>query len=315
VSPEDIVHAAYAAFEQDARSTPPLTLRGGGAVDDYDSPDPFDPVLDDPSDEYLERFAFHGLVYLDARSWRHYLPRLIDYALRRPDDPAMAAEALVRTLRPPDRYPPRLGTLTPAQEDVVRAFLERVALGGRHQALSDEASQALDEWWLPGARHRPTDDELAALRSAPVVYRHVERPSYRLTLPTSLATSGARDLPEEKRTVEVWSGVLGGDAHTVVAVNVTPADDRPLDAVLERAAGGLRAARVDPRPVDVPGSTAARRLDGWTRGDSPAEPQRLTLVAAATEGQVVLLTIRGWPREDVDAATEKIASSLAVRVT
>ena len=42
---------------------------------------------DQPTDAYLEGFAFWGLAYLDAQSWRHYLPRLIDYALRRPDDP------------------------------------------------------------------------------------------------------------------------------------------------------------------------------------------------------------------------------------
>ena len=50
---------------------------------------PFDPAEDEPSDAYLEGFTLWGLGYLDARSWRHYLPRLIDYALRRPTDPAM----------------------------------------------------------------------------------------------------------------------------------------------------------------------------------------------------------------------------------
>jgi hypothetical protein len=42
-------------------------------------------------------------------AFRADVPRLIDCALRRPDDPAMAVEALIRSLRPPDRYPPRLG--------------------------------------------------------------------------------------------------------------------------------------------------------------------------------------------------------------
>ena len=55
-----------------------------------------------PTDAYLEGFAFWGLGYLDARSWRHYLPRLIEYAFRHPHDPAMVTEALVRSLRPPE---------------------------------------------------------------------------------------------------------------------------------------------------------------------------------------------------------------------
>src|SRR4029453_16667314 len=102
---------------------PPLTLRGGNSVDSYDEAEPFDPVRDEPTDAYIEGFAFWGLGYLDAQSGRHYLPRLIRYALRRPDDPAMAVEALIRSLRPPDRYPPRLTTLTLDQEAVVVAFL------------------------------------------------------------------------------------------------------------------------------------------------------------------------------------------------
>jgi len=85
------------------------------------------------------------LGYLDAQSWRHYLPRLIDYAFRRPDDPAIAVEALLGSLRPPDRYPPRLGTLTAEQEAVIVAFLETLALGDGSDHLQDEAQQALEQ--------------------------------------------------------------------------------------------------------------------------------------------------------------------------
>src|SRR6476661_8146570 len=92
---------AFEVFRADATAPPPLTLRGANAVDSYDQPAPFDPSADEPTDAYLE-----------ACSWRHYLPRLIDYSLRCPSDPAMVTEALVRSLRPPDRYPPRLGTLS-----------------------------------------------------------------------------------------------------------------------------------------------------------------------------------------------------------
>jgi hypothetical protein len=312
VTPEEIVRMALGFFRTDAEQPPPLTLRGGNAVDGYDEAEPFDTHEDEPSDEYIEGFAFWGLGYLDARSWRHYLSALIDYALRKPEDPAMAVEALIRTLRPPDRYPPRLSTLSREQEEVVAAFLETVALGGAHGALAEDAQQALEEWWLPGARHRPSAAEVAALRAAPMQYQAVARALYRLRLPASLSSSGAREIPEESRNVEVWGGYLCGDAHTTVAVNVTPAEIRSVPETLARAAGGLRADRMDPRGIGVPGAARAERLDGSTRGDSPAEPQRITLVAAAAGAITVLLTIRSWPREDVDAAVERIAESFVL---
>jgi hypothetical protein len=126
MSTPSIVSRAFKVFRADATAPPPLTLRGANAVDSYDQPMPFDPAEDEPTDAYVEKFAFWGLGYLDARSWRHYLPRLIDYAFRRPNDPAMLTEALVRSLRPPDRYPPRLRTLGAGQEGVVRSFLDSI---------------------------------------------------------------------------------------------------------------------------------------------------------------------------------------------
>lgn len=58
----------------------------------------------------------------------------------------MAAEALIRSLRPPDRYPPRLGTLSAEQEAVVISFLEMLALTDSFNHLRDGARQALEEW-------------------------------------------------------------------------------------------------------------------------------------------------------------------------
>ena len=118
----DIVTRAFEAFRADVLGQPPLSLRGANALDGYGEPTPFDATADEPTDGYLEGFAFWGTTYLDAQSWRHYLPRLIDYTFRHPDDPAMVAEALVRSLRPPDRYPPRLATLGSAQESVVTSI-------------------------------------------------------------------------------------------------------------------------------------------------------------------------------------------------
>jgi hypothetical protein len=313
LSPEEIVRTAFEVFRRDADTPPPLTLRGGSAVDSYDVAEPFDPALDKPTDEYLEGFASFGVIYLDAQSWRHYLPRLIDYAFRKPRDPSMVIESLIRSLRPPDRYPPRLSSLDAQQEALVVAFLEAVALGGDHQELSEDAQQALEEWWLAGARHRPTAEQIQALRSAPTRYREVERELFALALPEGFGSSGARDIPEESRKVEVWSGHLCGDAPSVVAVNVTPASLRTLRQTLERASKGLRAASVEPKDVRVPGSRAAERLDGMTLGYSPAEPERIAMVAAQTGAETVLLTVRSWPREDVEAAIERIVGSFRLK--
>ena len=152
MSTASLVARAFDVFRADAMEPPPMTLRGANAMDSYDLPMPFDPAEDEPTDAYLEGFAFWGLGYLDARSWRHYLPRLIDYAFRRPNDPAMVVEALVRSLRPPDKFPPRLAALSAEQETVVRSFLEQVALGDAFTWVQAEAQQALEEWWLPEPR-------------------------------------------------------------------------------------------------------------------------------------------------------------------
>ena len=72
-----MVSRAFEAFRREVEIPPPLTLRGGNAVDGYAVPAPFDSAVDEPTDAYFEGFAFWGLGYLDARSWRHYLPRLI----------------------------------------------------------------------------------------------------------------------------------------------------------------------------------------------------------------------------------------------
>jgi len=158
----EIVHRAQAAFRADSEALPAMTLRGGNAVDSYDIPPPFDPQLDAPTDEYFAAYTFWGLAYLDAASWRHYLPQLIDYTFRHIDDPnTMAPEGLLFSLRPPDRDPPRLASLTPEQEAVIVAFLEQLAFNDDAGHYQVDAMQILDEWWLPNAlyRNRPTQGE------------------------------------------------------------------------------------------------------------------------------------------------------------
>jgi hypothetical protein len=311
MSSATIVSRAFEVFRTDADAPPPLTLRGANAVDGYDQAMPFHAEEDNPTDAYLEGFAFWGLGYLDAQSWRHYMPRLIDYAFRCPHDPAMVTEALVRSLRPPDRYPPRLATLSAEQEEVVRMFLEQAALGDAIPHVQVEARQALEEWWLPNATCRPTAQETAALRAASVPHRVVGDDIYRLSVPETFTSSGVRDIPEESRRVQTWGGYLCGDAHTVVAVNVTPLHVRSLtDSVRWRTT--LFRGPVSPRSIVVPGSPRAQRLDGLTRGDSPAEPRTLAMLLAVARDELVTLSIRSWPRDDLNREVERMLDSFEI---
>jgi len=66
----------------------------------------------------------------------------------------MAIEGVVSSLRPPDREPPRLATLTPEQETVIVAFLEHLAFSEGVVPERDLALQVLEEWWVPNARYR-----------------------------------------------------------------------------------------------------------------------------------------------------------------
>jgi len=147
---------AFDAFKADVEAVPPITLRGGDALDSYDEPPPYDAAIDEPTDDYLETFAFNGLNFLDPPSWRHYLPRLIDYALRNIASNApgtMAIDGLLWSLRPPDRDPPRLASLTRDQEEVVVAALDQLAFSD-DSVYRKDAMQVMEEWWIPGALYR-----------------------------------------------------------------------------------------------------------------------------------------------------------------
>jgi len=151
----DVAAAAWDAFRSEAGATPATSLRAAVALDEYREPPVFDPVLDAPDDEYLESFAFDGQAFLDTASWLHYLPHLIDYAMRHlGDSRSMVVEGLLWSLRPPDRTPPRLAALTPVQEQVVVAFLEGLVFGDEPMSERDFAAQVMEEWWIPGALYR-----------------------------------------------------------------------------------------------------------------------------------------------------------------
>ncbi|MBH0178351.1 MAG: hypothetical protein HP491_10935 [Nitrospira sp.] len=152
MNPAALVAMVHAAFAKDAASQPRITLRGGDALDSYEEPPPFDPALDEVTDTYLEQYSV-GLTFLDAASWRHYLPHCIGYVVRHVGQFTDVGDALLNNLRPPDREPPRLASLTPNQEKVVTAFFELLAFSesSAHQAF---ACQVLEEWWIPGALYR-----------------------------------------------------------------------------------------------------------------------------------------------------------------
>jgi len=132
---------------------PAISLRGGAALDVYDPAPPFDPALDAPSAEYLLRFCC-GLMHVDAESWHYYLPLVMRAALPRAAIPGdELVEAVVWTLRPPDRDPPRFGRLPAPQVAAVVAVLEHLAFAPE-SANQDFALQVLEEYWIPGAQYR-----------------------------------------------------------------------------------------------------------------------------------------------------------------
>ena len=306
------VRLAREAFREELAQRPALTLRGASAVDSYERPEPFDAALDEPTDEYLERHTFWGMPYLDARSWRHYLPRIIEYALAHPNDPAMVVEATVRSLRPPDRVPARLATLSGEQEAVVRRFLEHLALSDDEGGPGVDAQSALEEWWLPGAYLRTQSAALAGARP-PTQYRVVGGGAYRLTLPATLEGGGVHHVAEEHRAIEVWRGTVCGDALADVFVSSTP-----LSRVSWRDAEASVSTWLAPESrtwIEVPGAKKAVRLDGTTYRYSPAEPDRTTIVIALAGDDVVTLTVRATERADVQAEMDRALRSFSITPT
>jgi hypothetical protein len=145
--------SAFAAFEADAATTPAMSLRAGNALDGGKQPSSNDKQLDAPADNYLEQY-YWGLPHLDAASWRHVLPFLLAYALRYLEHPSNVVDALLNSLRPPDRTPPRLGSLSPEQAQLVSQVLD-VLCYSPESAHHDLACQTTEEWWEPNAMYRP----------------------------------------------------------------------------------------------------------------------------------------------------------------
>ena len=152
----DLIADIFAAFSAEGTAFPPMTLRGGDALDLDKPAPPFDVLVDAISDEYLEAHPW-GSGYLDATSWRHYLPFMMEYALRHITEASDVTDALLTSLRPPDRNPPRLGSLSKAQETAVLRFLDVMAHSA-DSASVDLAAVVLSEWWTPGAIPKDLDE-------------------------------------------------------------------------------------------------------------------------------------------------------------
>ena len=82
---------------------------------------------------------------------------MIEYALRHVGEPSDVTDALLTSLRPPERNPPRLGSLSKAQETVVLRFLDVMAYS-EESASRDLAMMVLSEWWTPGAIPKDPED-------------------------------------------------------------------------------------------------------------------------------------------------------------
>ena len=131
---------------------PPMSLRGGNAVDGYDIAPAFDPTIDDVTPEYLEAH-FLGIWHLDWQSWRFYLPHLLIHAVHSISDPASnATDTFLFSLRPPEEINRALGPSSP--EAAVVAVLDllpsrRIPYGaGRHDCDEDNGTGDLPLSWL-----------------------------------------------------------------------------------------------------------------------------------------------------------------------
>ena len=148
----DIARDAFAAFAAEAAGVPTVSLRAGDARDDHLPPPSFDPLLDRVDDDYLHRYRW-GIGYLDAFSWRHYLPRLIEHAVRCHRAGSDVTDRLLHDLRPPDRDG-RFASLSADQEAALVRLLDLLAFS-EASPHADDARTALEEWWAPGALYRP----------------------------------------------------------------------------------------------------------------------------------------------------------------
>ena len=140
--------AIGAAFPPTA-APPPISLRAGNALDDYAEPPPFDPEADAPTDAYIEAY-YHGIHFLDAPSWRHYLPVLLEYVLSHEGGGGPnVVETLLFAIAPGDPSYPVFPVLDGAQIAAVEGGL-RALHGVLGAEYAEEIEAALCREWPRG---------------------------------------------------------------------------------------------------------------------------------------------------------------------
>ena len=154
----DLIKLVNQVFKKTTAKNPPMTLRGGNAVDSYDLPPAYDEQLDQPTDEYIQTYAYWALPHLDPVSWHYYLPFLISYSLKNatkdaPVESGLAVQGTLFSLRPPDREPSRFSLLTPEQEEAIVQFLDVMAFD-EDSDYQEDGMEVLEEYWIPGAFYR-----------------------------------------------------------------------------------------------------------------------------------------------------------------
>lgn len=141
-----------------------MTLEAGNDVDSYRAPKPDMPGYRthrswlEIEDAYLSKF-FCGFIYLDPSSWKFYLPRFITFALDHMNDgSSLVIDSCLAALRPPDREPPQLGSLTTEQVEVVKRALTMLAFD-ENSSHRDMAFQVLEEGWVENPMYPWREEE------------------------------------------------------------------------------------------------------------------------------------------------------------
>jgi hypothetical protein len=136
-----MLRAAFSASTEALHTS----LRASNALDDYEQPPEFDPGLDRPTDQYLEKY-YHGIFFLDPESFVYYLPIVLEYGLANPESTSMAVDTLLFAMRLGAPEGASCPPLPEVQAGAVVAALcaLRVATG---EELADEVTLTLQGAW------------------------------------------------------------------------------------------------------------------------------------------------------------------------
>ena len=110
-------------------------------------------------------------------------------------------------------------------------------------------------------------------------------------------------------------GDLTASAPAVVIVSSRELRDGTVPRLARTLAGSFVPPPPEPRPVSVPGTKQAVRLDGlivMEEGLTEDAVERIAIVVAKRRREAVALTVRTRPTDDVSAAVEALIASFAI---